>query len=308
MRYPIVSRESVGENRQNARKGLIFGTKRGIIGAKGAKSVFYETEKPVIRLLGAYRVSYPAERVTAAGRDYDALSYRMTGNTEIILPEGTKELSGGCAAYFPAGVDYRRVTAAAEDLIVLHFEPLGGEKSGIEVIRDGEWMRPIFETVLADWQSGGKAGYARAVSGVYRLFAALCERRDETRLSQVLAAGVRSLEAHFREPSFSAAAMAAASHVSETYFRRVYRARFGTSPGAALIEKRFGYARELLASGYYSVKEAAAMAGFADVKYFRTAFAKRYGMTVGAFRRENCPPEGRAGMTDKTGKLPDQPK
>jgi AraC-like DNA-binding protein len=46
---------------------------------------------------------------------------------------------------------------------------------------------------------------------------------------------------------------------------------------------RFEYAKDLLLSGYYQTKEVAIMSGFSDVKYFRTAFKKRYGVTVGEY-------------------------
>ena len=46
------------------------------------------------------------------------------------------------------------------------------------------------------------------------------------------------------------------------------------------------YAKELLRSGYYKTREIAEMSGFSDVKYFRTAFKKRFGITVGEFLTE----------------------
>jgi AraC-like DNA-binding protein len=90
---------------------------------------------------------------------------------------------------------------------------------------------------------------------------------------------VTYLQAHYRDPELNVAQLASLCHVSEVYFRRVYRECFGTSPWQRILELRFSYACTLLQSGYYTVKEIANLAGFSDVKYFRTAFGKRFGCT-----------------------------
>ena len=91
------------------------------------------------------------------------------------------------------------------------------------------------------------------------------------------------LNAHYRDAELNVAYLASLCHVSEVYFRRVYHECFGTSPWQSILELRFSYACELLQSGYYTVKEIAVRSGFPDVKYFRTAFGKRYGCTPTAY-------------------------
>ena len=90
---------------------------------------------------------------------------------------------------------------------------------------------------------------------------------------------IEYMREHFRERDLTVSTLAELCHVSETYFRRIYHEHFKSSPMQALLEMRFDYAKSLLRSGYYQTKEVAALSGFSDVKYFRTAFKKRFGIT-----------------------------
>jgi AraC-like DNA-binding protein len=87
------------------------------------------------------------------------------------------------------------------------------------------------------------------------------------------------LHSSFRDPDLSISRLAEVCSVSEVYFRRIYGERFGISPLKALLNLRFDYAKRLLRSGYYTISQTAELSGFTDVKYFRTAFKARYGIT-----------------------------
>ena len=54
-----------------------------------------------------------------------------------------------------------------------------------------------------------------------------------------------------------------------------------------LLELRFDHATRLLSSGYYTPKQVAALSGFSDVKYFRTAFTHRFGITPTAYQKHS---------------------
>jgi AraC-like DNA-binding protein len=60
----------------------------------------------------------------------------------------------------------------------------------------------------------------------------------------------------------------------------VLDSRFTQIPGEnALLNLRFNYAKSLLRSGYYQIKEIALLSGFNDTKYFRVAFKRQFGIT-----------------------------
>ena len=76
---------------------------------------------------------------------------------------------------------------------------------------------------------------------------------------------------------------------------RAFRAAYGTSPHAYLIQLRLLRARRLLAAGMRPAL-AAAECGFADQSHLGRRFRRAYGLTPAAYRSlcTNVPDRGRA--------------
>lgn len=243
------------------------------------------------RILGVYRVKSNAESMSEKKRLHTAISIRIKGKSVFYYGENgniKKEASDGTVVYLPAGLDYHRITGAKEERIVVHLDETASENGReIEVFSGCEALIPIFESLLITWETGERSSYNRAMQTLYKIFEALQSLRgDNTAVPRSIIAGVRLMESGFRDPELRISACARECHVSETYFRRVYTARFGVSPMKALEELRFSYALRLIETGYYKIKEVAYLSGFSDPKYFRAAFKKRYGIPPKLFARD----------------------
>lgn len=246
--------------------------------------MFYENFEIGYVIKGVYRVRGGRETVTEIGRKHTALSYRIKGNSEIVSKETILPLRDGTVAFFPAGVDYVRITHGDEEYIVVHLDAFGRAENDVEVIANGRNVASIFETLLSEWERGS---YNRCIRNLYRIFDKLAEDKKEIAiLPQIIAPGVEYMKRCFKDGDLTVSQLAKLCHISDTYFRKVYREHFGISPVDALLNMRFEYAKDLLLSGYYQTKEVAIMSGFSDVKYFRTAFKKRFGITVGEYLGE----------------------
>ena len=143
-------------------------------------------------------------------------------------------------------------------------------------LRDADLQKLCYH----EWENGGGTAYNRSMRILYTVFEEIQKSEEsDQRIPQVIVKGVRLMEKSFRDPDLKIAALAEECHISETYFRRVYSAHFGVSPIEALCEMRFRYARDLLRTGYYRIKEVAELSGFTDAKYFRAAFKARFGVS-----------------------------
>ena len=68
--------------------------------------------------------------------------------------------------------------------------------------------------------------------------------------------------------------------VSDTYFRKIFIAKFGTSPKNYIIEERVLHAKSIIDSGdFTTVKELALAVGYKDALYFGKIFKKHFGMS-----------------------------
>lgn len=250
--------------------------------------MFYYQPNCSFRILNVFYVTREKRDKMAVGRTHSGLSYRLRGNALFEVGERCISAGDGCVAYIPKGVDYRNRTLGREELIAVHLECRGEEFPRFEVEAGMDELEPLFLELLKIWESGEPSAYHRAMIQLYQIFEAIRQKkeRDQPLLPQVISPGVELMRRRFREPGLSVAELAEACFVSEVYFRRVYRSHFGRSPLQDLLELRFSYATNLLKSGYYSPKQAAELSGFGDVKYFRTAFKKRFGETVSEYLKK----------------------
>ena len=83
--------------------------------------------------------------------------------------------------------------------------------------------------------------------------------------------------------------VAAALHCSRSHLEKSFRAANGTSPADALREIRLAHVCDLLRSTDKPIDRIAALCGFAPL-HLMTAFRRRYGVTMGAFRRNRILP------------------
>ena len=72
-------------------------------------------------------------------------------------------------------------------------------------------------------------------------------------------------------------------HMKDNYVSfvpsKLFKAEYGFSPQKYIIHLRIQYAKQLISTGYYSVKEIALMSGYTDYKYFSTEFKKQVGVS-----------------------------
>ena len=83
--------------------------------------------------------------------------------------------------------------------------------------------------------------------------------------------------------------LAKTAHISEAYFRRLFKAEYNTSPKKYISKLRIKYASELIATGYYSLPQVAEMSGFSDYRYFSVEFKRHMGCSPSKYRYVGVP-------------------
>lgn len=247
--------------------------------------MFFGNPNAAFKIIGVFQVDRSGiENHTVAKRTHTSLAYRITGESQLTVNGNTRNASAGSITYIPANLEFLR-TSTAETLIVIHLQGFGNIDDMIEILENSPEAEPLFRKLLSAWEIKDSTSYNRSMQILYELFAFL-QGANTGQLSSVpdiIRPGVAFLQTHYKDASLRIANLADACHVSEVYFRTVFRRVFHKTPQQALLSLRLHYVSELLCSGYYTQKEAAQLAGFSDVKYFRTAFKKHFGITPGAY-------------------------
>jgi AraC-like DNA-binding protein len=151
-------------------------------------------------------------------------------------------------------------------------------------------VRRLFEEMLA-LSVGVHAGDSYALLGrMYQLMGMI-----EDQLSgQTSGGGFAKIEPaliyirdHLSSQTLTESMLAERCGYSIGYFRRVFTAAIGMSPMQYIIDRRMKRAASMLRSGYFTLAEVAAEAGFANVYYFSTAFKRHFGVPPGKWREHS---------------------
>jgi AraC-like DNA-binding protein len=95
----------------------------------------------------------------------------------------------------------------------------------------------------------------------------------------------RDLLRELGEPAPSIADLAREVRISPFHFMRQFEAVFGVTPHQFRIHARLDAAKQLLATGQYSVTDVCMEVGFSSLGSFSALFTRRIGETPSAYRR-----------------------
>lgn len=129
----------------------------------------------------------------------------------------------------------------------------------------------------------------RALSLFYQALECVCEAEKLTYLhtaaAQKLEPAVEVLREKLYDPALKIGQLHTSCGVSDTYFRKLFIARFGVNPKRYVLMQRLRRAKALLDHGEYnSIAQVAALSGFDDPLHFSKLFRQTYGCPPSANR------------------------
>ena len=244
--------------------------------------MIFKSENLSFELLDVLYIRQQKVSIFNTGRNFDALSFRLSASTRIEANTQTIALHGGDVCFVPARMDYVR-TAETDEMIVIHLNVLGAfeKKMATFTPEHPEEMEARFRQILAVWEEKQPGYHYTATSLLADIFKEcyLQSKGDTPVLNPRIAPSVAYMKEHLGDPDLTVRDIAAASCVSEAYFRRLFRAAYGDAPQAHIIRLRIGRAVALMSGGYYAIKEVAALCGYRDYKYFSTEFKRIKGVS-----------------------------
>ena len=249
---------------------------------KGDIVLFFEQEQLSLMLLDVMQIKQENVKCFNRNRSFCALSFRF--HTNGILQTNTHKyrLQDNMIAFVPSGVEYVR-QVSCDDMIVLHFYIEGHYFQNIEcfIPKESERYGQLFKLLFCCWTEK-KAGYLYECTAIVYQILALAHAECALSInytSDKIAPSIAYLMGNYTKAELTIAEIASKSFVSEVYFRKIFRRRYGVSPKKYLINLRFERAKRLIEEGYYSLQEVASLSGFSDYKYFSSEFKKHSGVS-----------------------------
>lgn len=231
---------------------------------------------------GKYIKTFPARR-------FHGLVLTLSGKT-IYTINGSKAVftDKGNLTYLPQGLPYTAEITEPGECICINFSLK--EESSLDTfshnLRNFPLWQKAFTDMLHAWNFQRQGYRARLLSLLYECFANLVEEMTAGYLPSSQKKRVQSvmekLEVSGTYPDIKQIAEMCA--MSETYFRKIFRAIYGTSPKQYLICLRFRMAEGMLAATNASVNDVAAACGFDNVYAFSRAFKNYEKMSPSQYR------------------------
>ena len=227
-------------------------------------------------------------RVFVPGRVFCSISFRLSGEITVTGERQTYHVTPQSIFYLPSGYDYSTVITGAGSIYVIHFWVDAGYPQEPFVWRPEEPQ--MYERLFAQIVEGTPPGRRQdfATMGLfYRLLAQI--RKDSQNPDKMIPKRMlrakEMIHRNFNEPTLSVEMLAREAEISQTYFRREFKACFGCQPIAYIRNVRMEHARSLLEAGDYSVSEVAIQSGYENVSYFSYDFHRVTGQSPSHYRQ-----------------------
>ena len=207
-------------------------------------------------------------------RPYAALSYRVSGGGDFRMGGKSFRIEPGDILFIPANMPYE-VEYSVSESIVANLNDCNYSEPEAFRFKNPTEGGIVFLELLRDWKDRGSVN--RAKSNIYAILEMLDSEQKMTGEKTAFAAALQYIEEHFCEETLGVGEVCEACFISPSGLQRAFLQHFGISPKQYIIKLRMNRALKLLTESSYSVREIAALCGFADEKYFSRAFKEKYG-------------------------------
>ena len=224
-------------------------------------------------------------------RPSHGLALQLGGRREYVFEDGknfTIEKNG--LIYLPKGSSYTVRTHETGKTYAINFEIDREERFSpfYMRIKDPFLLTEAFVAAERAWGQSNAGRESELRARLYDVLAHLQREREriETRDPRwkLVQRAEQYLSEHYTDPELRVCEMAAVCGVSEVYLRRLYRELLETTPVTRLRAHRMKRAKELIASGFYGMREAAELSGYAEYSYFCREFKRETGYAPSEYR------------------------
>lgn len=221
-------------------------------------------------------------------RNFDALSFRYEADTVIEYNGKQLHFTDNSIGFFPSNIDYTRITNK-DKMIVVHFKSFNYHTNQIESFcpSDHEKYHTLFKKLSDCWNKKNTGYKHEAASILCLIFAELYTDNKKTyEYDPKIDMSVKYVEENCLKKDFSLQAAAEKSHITDVYFRKLFKREFGISPKRYVINRKIKYAASLIIAGYYTLQEISELCGYNDYKYFSVEFKRVTGVSPSKYAYE----------------------
>lgn len=246
----------------------------------------------VREITGVYTPTYPEpERIKMINRQWYGLSIAIDGELSYTLNGKTTVSDKGHIILLPKGVSYDLNCYKAGRFTLINF--LCDE--GFEVNEflkipvspeEAESFINMHKNMEKLYLFRAPGSHTELMSMLYDMVSRIQQLRSKEGLYSALRIAIEYMEENIDDPNLSNGAIANTAGVSEIYFRKLFKGRFGLTPHSYMINIRINKAKNMLENGAVAMDEIASSCGFNNIYYFLRVFKQKTGYTPTEYKEK----------------------
>ncbi len=210
---------------------------------------------------------------------------RVSGAVQYCFEDESILVKEGEMIFLPKGSRYEYKKVSEEDIVCTiinvdgDFGNIRQSHYSIKDFYDADYIMYHFADL---WKFGNQSQKYQSISLLYSLLAYVSNLESlqypDKKKFNVIEPAIVYLQDHIYDCDLKIDELHRLCGVSDTYFRKIFISRFGTSPKNYVVGKRVSYAKSIIDSGEFNtVKELSLMVGYKDPLYFGRVFKQHFG-------------------------------
>lgn len=229
---------------------------------------------------------------THKNRAGHGLALHTSGVKVYIFDDGTKiKVKPKEIIYLPKHSSYEVFAETKGDCYAINFD-ISDEISFAPFsvkIKNEASVLEHFKTSKSVWDQK-RCGYImKCKAELYQIIYKMQQEYFSGYLSKdkldIIRPAVEYIHSEYTNKPISIEELSCMCGITPEYFRKIFKTYYGISPVKYINGLKISHAKELLASGMYSVTEAAVQSGYTDMSYFSREFKKNTNITPKNFRQ-----------------------
>ena len=225
-------------------------------------------------------------------RPSHGFALNLDGDKTYAFNDGKKiTVNKNDLIYLPKGSCYTVSSLIRGDMYCINFQTAedGAYPPFALRVKNIDNMLAAYREAEKAWRKKN-AGYdykckAELYKVIYETYKESALPYSDNKKMEMIRPALEYIHKHYADEQISMQKLCKSCSISYEYLRKLFHNFYACSPTEYVNNLRIERAKNLLASGYYSVSEAAEKSGFFDVAYFSRFFKKTVGVTPAKFNR-----------------------
>lgn len=219
--------------------------------------------------------------------------FKITGEADYYTGDKVFHVSAGDMIFLPRGSSYEyRTRGDGENRYtsINFLADIDDQEMCVCRVENFYRIGYIYQSFSELWSFGDISDKYTCMSVFYDLVSYLAKLESandaQSEKYRLIEPAVEYMRKNIYECSFRVEKLHTRCGISDTYFRRIFKERFGLTPKEYVTSERISHARAIIESGDYgSIGEIAAAVGYSDPLYFSKAFKRVFGISPSGIAR-----------------------